>query len=85
MSKRVFVTPYLSPEYLRSRIVEKQFDEIIYPFENKVIPRYAISKRNIWLVNNSDLIIAFVGRSFGGAAKMLAYAKQKKKNYINLY
>ena len=46
--------------------------------------RYAISKRNQWMVDKSDLVIAHVDHDWGGAAKTLEYAIRKKKSYINL-
>ena len=36
------------------------------------------------MVEEADLVIAFVAYSWGGAAKTLEYAKRKKKTIINL-
>ena len=36
------------------------------------------------MVNEADLVIAYVMYSLGGAAKTLEYAKRKKKAIINL-
>jgi len=36
------------------------------------------------MVNESDFLICYVKNSWGGAAKTLEYAKQKKKNIYNL-
>ena len=33
----------------------EDFTDTIYPFENeKIIPKFAISKRNIWMIDKSD-------------------------------
>ena len=54
------------------------FDESIYPDIEKTPPRFAIVKRNEWMINNSDFLIAYVEHNWGGAAKTLEYAKKKK-------
>ena len=39
----------------------------------------AILRRNEWMVRRSDVIVAYVLHSWGGAAKTLDYARKKKK------
>lgn len=46
--------------------------------------RFAISYRNKWLVNNSDAVIAYIRRSYGGASQFAKSAEKKKKEIINL-
>ena len=36
------------------------------------------------MINNSDVIIAYVSNDLGGAFKTLMYAKRKNKKIINL-
>lgn len=63
----------------------KIFDDTIYPNIENVPPRFAIIKRNEWMVNNSDFLIAYVENRFGGARKTLQYAEKKKNiKIINL-
>ena len=63
----------------------KLFDESIYPDLENVHPRFAIIKRNEWMVNNSDCLIAYVKHEWGGAFQTLRYAKRKKHiSIINL-
>ena len=76
----VFVTPYLNTSSEDGRL----YDEIIYPPLETVPPRYAILKRNQWMVLQADLVIAYVSASVGGAFKTLEFAVKKKKNIINL-
>ena len=62
----------------------KYYDEIVYPNIEHVPYKFAISKRNNFMVDSSDLIIAFVDHAWGGAYATLMYAKRKKKTIINL-
>ena len=48
-----------------------------------VHPRYAISWRNRWMVEKSDLVICYVARSWGGAAQFVKLAERKGKVIIN--
>ena len=62
------------------------YTDTIYPEGlERVPPRFAIAKRNEWMVNHSDMVIAYVKYNFGGAAKYIEYADRKKKKIINLY
>ncbi len=47
-------------------------------------PRYAISRRNEWLVEKCDYVVAYVLTSYGGAYRYYTLAKQKGKSIINL-
>ena len=82
--RRIFITPYRDIEYAHFAYAKEIYDEILYPFSEKIMRRYAISKRNQWMVDKSDLVIAHVDHDWGGAAKTLEYAIRKKKSYINL-
>ena len=64
---------------------EKFYDEVQYPVSFKTYPKSAITKRNKWMIDNSELLIAFVedGRK-GGALTTLKYAEKKGVPIINL-
>ena len=47
-------------------------------------PKFAISARNFWMIENSDTVITYVNRNFGGAAKYKALAKKKGKRVIEV-
>ena len=83
----VYVTPYIGPS-AEARIAEMQncglYDAVVYPPIENVPLRFAISKRNEWMMANADLIIAYVSHSYGGAYKSLQAAKRKKKKIINI-
>lgn len=76
----LLVTPYLNAVSEEHRL----YDAVIYPPLETVPPRYAILKRNQWMVLQADLVIAYVSASVGGAFKTLEFAVKKKKNIINL-
>jgi len=60
------------------------YDGTIYPPLEKVPRRYAISRRNRWMVEMADMVIACVDHDWGGAAKTLEYAVKKGLRIINL-
>ncbi len=85
-TKVIFVTPYITESYQRNHLEYKKnfYDQIIYPEIEKAPPRFAISYRNKWMVEQADLVIAFVEHSYGGAYQTYQYAQRKKKEIINL-
>lgn len=74
----------LATAYINQEKPSDIYDDIEYPPIENVPLRFAISKRNEWMVDNSDVVISFVMEPIGGAAKTLAYAKRKKKRIIDL-
>ena len=60
------------------------YDASIYPPIENTPPRFAISKRNEWMMTNADLIIVYVNHNYGGAYQSLQVAKRKKKEIINI-
>ena len=60
------------------------FDGTVYPPLENVPKRLAIVRRNAWMVDNADVVVAYVCHSWGGAVKTLEYAQQKKKRVIPL-
>ncbi|MBD5099865.1 MAG: hypothetical protein HDT29_00965 [Clostridiales bacterium] len=79
-----FITPYLDEKYLKNKMDMSGFDDSIYPEIEQVPKKFAIVERNKWMVRQSDLVIAYVNYSWGGAVKTLEYAHKLKKRYINL-
>ena len=83
----LFVTPYITEtqqKKIQYLLDCSLYDSSVYPPLENVPPRFAINKRNEWMINQADLIIAYVDHTFGGAYKTLEYAKRKKKRIINL-
>ncbi len=84
-TKIVFVTPYIN-DWLNERrdYFENEYDEIIYP-ELEIVPfRFAISKRNEWMAEHSDLVIAYVCVDFGGAYAFFKHAIRCNKEVVNI-
>ena len=83
----IYVTPYLTLTE-QTKIKQMQAyglcDASIYPPIENTPPRFAISKRNEWMMANSELIIAYVNRDYGGAYKALQVAKRGDKRIINI-
>lgn len=83
----IYVTPYLTLTE-QTKIKQMQAyglcDASIYPPIENTPPRFAISKRNEWMMANADLVIAYVYRNFGGAYHSLQIAKRRKKKIINI-
>ena len=82
----IFITPYITEEYQKNHLIhqKKRFDAIIYPELEKVPLRFAISCRNKYMVDKSDIVIAYVNHKWGGAYQTYKYAKSKKKDIFNL-
>ena len=78
--RSVLVLPYLDREYDVSG-----YDESIYPPLENVPRRYAISKRNEYMVDKADVVVAYVVYGFGGANKTLRYAERKHKRIVRYF
>ena len=56
---------------------EKFYDEIQYPVCKGTHPKAAITKRNCWMIDRADLLVAYVERGrVGGAWTALRYAEK---------
>ena len=83
--RNCLVLPYIDQPFLeRIEIFKNHFDETIYPLLESVPRKYAIIRRNEWMVDSADIVIAYVTYSWGGAARTLEYARRKKKNIIKI-
>lgn len=49
-----------------------------------VHPRYAISWRNKWMVQESDAVVCYITHSWGGAAQYVNLAERRNKLVVNL-
>lgn len=73
----VLVIPYLNRDIDTSR-----YDLTTYPPLETVPKRFAITRRNEWMVRAADVVVAYVRHGWGGAAATLEYAQRKKKRII---
>lgn len=79
--KLIFITPYLRESYLR-HIDKSRFDDILYPPIENTPQRFAIIKRNEWVIDNCDMALFYLLNTFGGAYNSYIYAKRKGKTTI---
>ncbi len=83
----VYVMPYLSiaeQEKFKQQKAYGTYDSTVYPPIESTPPKFAILKRNKWMMANADVVIAFVNRRYGGAYQALQVAIRKKKQVVNL-
>ena len=82
----ILVLPYMSNRLNTDRnYYESSFDDVMIPIELADIhPKAAIHKRNRWMVDRSDVLLACVHRDFGGAYETVQYAMRKGVPVLNL-
>ena len=68
--------------YINANMNIYGYDYTVYPPLKSVPLRFAISKRNQWMVEVSDVVVAYVTHDWGGAAKTLQHARRKHKRII---
>lgn len=74
-SSLILVIPYSVADM---EDLEKYYDEVWYPDElSGVHFKSAITKRNEWFVDHSDLLVAYATKEFGGAFECMKKAQQK--------
>ena len=57
----------------------------IYPEGLETVPkRFAISWRNKWMIQQSDIVVTYVTHSYGGAVKFKEMAFRQGKNAIEI-
>ena len=80
------VLPYFTQELNTHKMFyETSYDDVIVPMELAGVHyKSAITKRNRWMIDKSQHLIAFVYRDFGGACTTLHYAEKKGLKIINL-
>lgn len=61
------------------------YTETIYPDGLETVPpRFAISKRNEWMVEKADIVVTYVKYSTGGAAQAKKIAERKGKVVVEI-
>ena len=57
--------------------------DTMYP-EIEGHPKFAIERRNRWLVDHSDFVLCYINHTWGGAYKFARLAERRGKTVINL-
>ena len=61
------------------------FSETVFPEElSGVFPKWAIDKRNKYMISKSEFVVSYVERTHGGAYKYKTMAEKKGLRVINL-
>lgn len=77
------VLAYMSTQ--KEEKTTEQNDKTIFPEEvAKSIPRFAISRRNDWMLKNSEIVVTYVKNKFGCAEKYRQKAIRQGKRVINI-
>lgn len=67
---------------------KNKYDDLtntIYPEGLETVPkRFAISWRNKWMIQQSDIVVSYVTHNFGGAAQFKKMAERLNKHVIKL-
>ena len=65
---------------------EYQYYETIFPEGQELAhPRYAVYRRNRWMIGQADVVVAYVVHEWGGAAAAVSAAEKKGRKIIRLY
>ena len=77
----IIVLAYMPTE--NNKINNEDNYETLFPFEiENTPPKFAISNRNKWMINQSNFCIFYVFRENGGAYTALKYAEKQNKNIV---
>lgn len=68
--------------YLRDHPYAQDYDYTTYPELEKVPKPFAILKRNQWMIDESQVVVAYVCHGVSNAIKTLEYAQRKKKAIV---
>ena len=61
------------------------FTNTIYPEGIETVPkRFAISRRNKWMIQRADVVVTYVTNNFGGAYQFKSIAEKEGKRIIEL-
>ena len=83
----VYVTPYMTlseQTKMKELLSFGLYDAFVYPPIENTPLKFAISKRNEWMMTNADLVIVYVNRTYGGAYRSLKVAQSRKKRIVNV-
>ena len=82
----ICVKPYVTKEMkCEKELYSERFDEIVIPEVcRETHPKWAITRRNRWMVDNSDFVLTYVITGYGGAYAAKEYAARRGKTIIEV-
>ena len=79
------VLPYMKNSITTHSAYYSKYDEIILPSGLETCPcKAAILRRNRWMIDRSDYLIAYIHHSLGGAYATLKYARRRSITIWNV-
>ena len=86
LSQTYSITCHIVLAYLPTKKSEyDDFTNTLLPEGIETLPkRFAISYRNKWMVEQSDIVVTYVARTYGGAWQFKAMAERQGKTVIEL-
>ena len=84
--KLICVKPYFTNDINTDKdYYTALYDDIIIPDELAGIhPKAAIKARNRWIIDNSDIVLIYTVRNFGGAYEAKRFAERNGKRLIKI-
>lgn len=84
--RNCLVLPYYSNRINTEKsYFQSLYDEILLPEEVEcTYYKAAITKRNRWMVDRADLMLAYIDHDYGGAYQTYRYAQKKSVPIINI-
>ena len=83
--KLYLIAPYMTQKLNRNREYYRElYDDIIIPDLGEIHYKRAITERNKWIANQSDIILCYVKHCYGGAYQMFHYAQRLGKTIKKL-
>ena len=69
----------------KENIIGEDYSDTIIPGGIENVPlRFAISYRNNWMLNQSEYMLTYITRPYGGAYQFVKKAANQNKNVINI-
>ena len=78
----IYITPYFKKSYKKEPL-SNDYDAILYPPIEHVPLKYAIFYCNRWMVQQADIVVAYVNHDWGGAYQTYRYANKLGKRVVN--
>lgn len=84
--KLICVKPYLTTEINKQGdYLYSLYDDIFIPLElADVHYKAAITERNRWIIKQSDIVIVYTKRNYGGAYDAKRYAERLEKRIVSI-
>lgn len=70
--------------YLPEHEIDYNFETILPEGIENVPRKFAISYRNKWMIEQSDIVVTYVKRNYGGAYQFKVIAEKKGKKVIEI-